>query len=187
MSQNLLLEPTATAQWKQLLSLAKQQSQCQLHEDVESYLIFTLSRFTRYPELSSSALGPNLFNCNQLMGQAKENQLRDVGDQCLLLTGLFPQRAERRLVTVGYYVDLGMTAYQHLSDLLKRAFADLYQMLAQNFVQMMDVLQNIRDTPALQPLQALELWHHTGSSAASRIVKNTTSSTPILIDKVIRH
>ena len=187
MSQNLLLEPTATAQWKQLLLLAKQQNNCQLHEDVESYLIFTLSRFTRFPELTSRPLGPDLLNCNQLLGHAKENQLRDVGDQCLLLTGLFPQRADKRLVKVGYYVDLGMTAYQHLSDLLKRAFADLYQMLAQNFVQMMDVLQSIRDTPALQPLQALELWQHTGSSSADKIIKNTTDSMPILIDQLIRH
>ena len=187
MSQNLLLEPSATAQWKRLLTLAEEQSHCQLHEDVESYLIFTLTRFTRKPMLDSSALGPDLLNCNQLLGQAKQNQLRDVGDQCLLLTGLFPQRAEKRLVTVGYYVDLGMTAYQHLSDLLKRCFADLYQMLAQNFVQMMDVLQNIRDTPALQTLQALELWQHTGSSSACKIIKDTTSSTPILIDQEIRH
>ena len=185
--QDLLLEPTATAQWKQLLEQAKQQCQCQLTEEVESYLIFTLMRFTNQPGIASTPLGPDLINCQQLTGQAKQNQLRDVGDQCLLLSGLFPQRAEKRLVQVGYYVDLGITAYQHLSDILRKAFADLYQLLSQNFVQMMDVLQNIRQVDALQPLQAMELWQHTGSASALSILKNTTKSTPILIDQTIRH
>jgi hypothetical protein len=186
-TQDLLLEPTATAQWKQLLEHAKQQCHCQLEADVESYLIFTLMRFTREPGLTSTALGPELINCSQLSGQARENKLRDVGDQCLLLSGLFPQRAEKRLVQVGYYVDLGMTAYQHLSDILRKAFAELYQLLSQNFVQMMDVLQNIRGTAALQPLQAMELWQHTGSASALKLLKDTTNSTPILIDQTIRH
>jgi len=185
--QNLLLEPTATAQWKQLLEHAKQQCHCQLNEEVESYLIFTLMRFTRQPALASTALGPDLINCNQLAGQARENKLRDVGDQCLLLSGLFPQRAEKRLVQVGYYVDLGKTAYQHLSDILRKAFAELYQLLSQNFVAMMDVLLSLRGDDALQPLQAMELWQHTGSVSASNILKNTTDSTPILIDQTIRH
>ena len=187
MSQNLLVEPTAPAQWKQLLALASQQSDCRLHEDVESYLIFTLMRFTREPHLASSALGPALLNCNQLQGQAKQDQLRNVGDQCLLLTGLFPHLAEKRLVQVSYYVDIGMTAYQYLGTHLRRAFGNLYQLLSQNFVIMMDVLQNIRRTDALQPLQALDLWQQTGSAAAEKIVKNTTKSNPIIIDKPIRH
>lgn len=185
--QDWLLEPTATAQWKQLLEYAKQQCNCQLNEEVEAYLIFTLMRFTQQPDLANAALGPELINCNQLAGQAKENKLRDVGDQCLLLSGLFPQRAEKRLVQVGYYVDLGKTAYQHLSDILRKAFADLYQLLSQNFVAMMDVLQSIRSTDALQPLQAMELWQHSGSTAAHNILKNTTDSTPILISQTIRH
>ncbi len=185
--QDLLLEPTATAQWKQLLQHAKQQCHCQLNDDIEAYLIFTLMRFTRQPGLASTALGPDLINCQQLAGQARENKLRDVGDQCLLLSGLFPQRADKRLVQVGYYVDLGRTAYLHLSDILRKAFADLYQLLSQNFVPMMDVLQNIRGVDALQPLQAMELWQHTGSTSAINTLKNMTDSTPVLIGQNIRH
>ena len=187
MSKHLLLEPSATAQWKQLLAHAKQQSQCQLDDELEAYLIFTLIRFTRNPQLASHALGPALFNSNKLLGQARENQLRDLGDQCLLLTGLFPQYADKRLVQLSYYVDLGITAYQQLGDRLRKAFADLYQMLSHNFVQLMDVLQHIRDTDALQPLQAMDLWQHTASRSAETIVKDTTDSVPVLIPHTIRH
>ena len=186
MSNNLLLESTATAQWKHVLDDAKQQCHCQLDEEIESYLIFTLMRFTQNPELASKALAPDFLRSADLLGHAKENKLRDVGDQCLLLSGLFPQRAEKRLVSIGYYVGLGQSAYQQLSDSLRKAFAHLYQLLSENFVQMMDVLQNIRCEPALQPLQAMELWQQTGSRNAYRLITDSTVATPILIDKAIR-
>jgi len=183
MSNNLLLEPTATAQWKHVLDDAKQQSHCQLNEDIESYLIFTLIRFTQKPELASKALAPDFLHSADLLGQAKETKLRDVGDQCLLLSGLFPQRAEKRLISTGYYVGLGQSAYQQLSDSLRKSFAHLYHLLSANFVQMMDVLQNIRNEPALQPLQAMELWQETGSNNAYRLATGNTTATPILINK----
>ena len=187
MTEKLMLEPTTTAQWKQLLQHAEQQCQYQLNEDVESYLIFTLIRFTQNPSIASKALAPDLLNTTNLTGQARQQQLRDVGDQCLLLSGLFPQQAERRLVKVSYYVDLGRTAYIHLSELLKQAFADLYQQLSNHFVQMMDILQNIRSEPALLPLQALEQWQDTGSQNGRRILSGYSSATPIIINNPIRH
>ena len=187
MTNKLLLEPTATAQWKRLLNRAKHRCQHSLHEDVESYLIFTLMRFTRSPHLANTILGPELLNCQQLQGHLKEHRLRDLGDQCLLLSGLFPQRAEKRLVKVSYYVDLGITAYQHLSDQLSKSFADLYRLLSQNFIQMMDVLLSLCDHHALHPLQAFELWQQTGSRSALNVINDTTKSTPIIFDQTIRH
>jgi hypothetical protein len=96
------------------------------------------------------------------------NQLRDVGDQCLLLSGLFPKRAEKQLVKVSYYVNLGRSAYHHLSDGVHQASADLYRQLAETFVMLMDLLQTIREfnSPVLQPIQTHELWCDTGSQRA---------------------
>jgi len=187
MTEKLLLEPTATAQWKKLLQDAEHHCHCQLNEDIESYLVFTLMRFTQNPDIASKALAPDYLNSANLPCHAKQQQLRDVGDQCLLLSGLFPQQAERRLVKVGYYVDLGRTAYHHLAELLRRAFAQLYQQLSTHFVQMMDVLQNICCEPALLPLQALEQWQDTGSQNAQRILHHYTSATPIIINNKSRH
>ncbi len=186
MSNNLLLEPTATAQWKHVLNDAKHQCQCHLNEEIESYLIFTLMRFTQTPELASKVLALDFLRSTDLSGLARQDQLRDIGDQCLLLSGLFPQRAEKHLVSIGYYVGLGQSAYQQLSDTLRKAFAHLYQLLSENFVQMMDVLQNIRSEPALQPLQAMELWQETGSSNACRLITGNSNATPVLINKATR-
>jgi len=186
MSNDLLLEPTATAQWKHVLDDAKRQCHCQLDDEIESYLIFTLMRFTQKPELASKALAPDFLRSVDLLGQTRQDQLRDVGDQCLLLSGLFPQRAEKRLVSISYYVGLGQSAYQQLSDTLRKAFAHLYQLLSENFVQMMDVLQNIRCEPALQPLQALELWQQTGSRNAYKLITGDSTAVPVVINKAIR-
>ncbi len=179
MSETLILQPTATSHWKQLLQDAENQCRCRLGEEVESYLVFTLMRFTQNPELATTALAPDFLKAHRLAGQARQQQLRDLGDHCLLLTGLFPQRAEKRLVKISYYVDLGQSAYDHLSQILRRALADLYRNLARHFVQLMDVLQNIRREPALQPLQALELWSDTASENAYRILTGATSGSPV--------
>ena len=94
--------------------------------------------------------------------------MRDIGDQCLLVSGLFPQSAEKRQVSVDYYVDLGRSAYQHIGSVTQKGIAELYQQLAESFILLMDLLQTIRQysTPALQPIAAMELWQQTGSRAA---------------------
>lgn len=187
MSERLILAPTATSQWKQLLLEAEDRCACTLDEEVESYLIFTLIRFTQNPELASRALAPDYLNTARLTGQSQQQNLREVGDQCLLLSGLFPQRADKRLVRVSYYVGLGQAAYDNLSHLLKRSFAELYRLLATNFVQLIDVLQNIRSEAALQPLQALELWRDTSSQNAYRILLQKTNAIPQITHNQYHH
>ena len=187
MTEPLILQPTAASHWKQVLQDAENKCHCQLDEEVESYLIFTLMRFTQNQDLASRALAEDFLRSFQQSGQARQQQLRDLGDQCLLLTGLFPQRAEKRLVRLSYYVDLGRSAYDHLSLILRQAFAHLYRELAQNFVQLMDVLQNIRNQPALAPLQALELWSDTASNNAFGIITSTSDATPVIDRQKKRH
>ena len=187
MHDEFLLEPTTTAQWKRLLQQAEDKANCSLDEELESYLIFTLIRFTQNPDLACRALAPDFLHGINKLGQAREQQLRDVGDQCLLLSGLFPQRAEKRLVTIQYYVGMGQAAYDHLGQLMRQALANLYKQLAASFVQLMDVLQNIRDQNNLMPLQALELWGSTGSQNAYRILSQHTNATPVVPNKRIQH
>ena len=187
MTEQLILQPTATSHWKQVVQDAETKCHCQLDEEVESYLIFTLMRFTQNQDLASNALATDFLNSLQLAGHARQQKLRDLGDQCLLLTGLFPQRAEKRLVRVSYYVNLGRSAYDHLSQMLRQAFAQLYRELANNFVQLMDVLQNIRNEAALQPLQAFELWSDTASKNALGIITASSQGTPVISSHAQRH
>lgn len=168
MAHNLILEQTEVAQWHSLVKEAEQQCSCQLDESMESYLIFTLMRFMKDQNLASQAMAVEYLRSNGLPKSMRVEQLRDIGDQCLLLSGLYPQRAEKRLVRVSYYVNMGRSAYHHISDSVQKSVAELYRQLAEAFITLMDLLQAIRDfnAPALQPIQSLELWSDTGSRAA---------------------
>lgn len=181
MSQ-LILEPTSTAQWHALVSEAETLSARTLDETLESYLVFLLMRFVARPDLAGRVLAIDYLRGSTSTGHLQVTQLRDVGDQCLLFSGLYPQHAERRLVRVSYYVDLGRGAYGQLAERLRHAGADVYQQLCQGFVALMDVLQAMRSldgTPAMAPLQSLELWADTGSQAAWRRLQAETDATPV--------
>ncbi len=171
----LVLEPTSTAQWQALVSDAEHAANCQLDETLESYLVFTLMRFCQQPELASSIMALEFLEAAQQHGQQQHDKLRDVGDKCLLVSGLFPQNAKRRLVSVGYFVNLGRSAYQQLHEKTH----GFYGQLAQDFVPMMDVLHAIRElnkqSHQLEALDAFELWDETGSQHALERIKAVTA------------
>ena len=168
MSKPFILDSSELSQWHTLVHDAEQDYGCQLDEAMQSYLVFTLMRFAKNQQLNSKALAIDYLNSHHLPNSMRSEQLRDIGDQCLLVSGLYPQSAERRQVGVNYYVDLGRSAYQHIGAVAQQGIAELYQQLAESFILLMDLLQTIRQysSPALQPIAAMELWQQTGSRAA---------------------
>ena len=64
--------------------------------------------------------------------------------QSLLVAGLFPDVAERRRVSVGYYIDIGRAAYQGVADAGRRATAALYEQLAQSYRELVRTLSAMR-------------------------------------------
>ena len=186
---DLILENTEIAQWHSLIKDAEEQCSCQLDESMESYLVFTLMRFMKDQDLATQAVALNYLQTHGLPKSLRFEQLRDIGDQCLLLSGLYPERAEKRLVRVSYYVDMGRSAYHHLSDSVQQAVGELYRELAEAFVTLMDLLQAIREfsAPVLQPIQNLELWSDTGSKAAfNRLSDNALPVHESLINSTIK-
>ena len=168
MSKKFILDSSELSQWHSLVLEAEQDYGCQLDEAMQSYLVFTLMRFAKNPRLNSKALALDYLSSHQLSRHLRSEQLRDIGDQCLLVSGLYPQSAEKRQVAVSYYVDLGRSAYHYISTETQQGIAELYQQLAESFILLMDLLQTIRQysSPALQPIAALDLWNQTGSRAA---------------------
>ncbi|MBI3773642.1 MAG: hypothetical protein HY272_13210 [Gammaproteobacteria bacterium] len=168
--RGLVLEPTATAQWQALVTEAETLAHRPLDENLESYLVFTLMRFTQQPALASSILSLEFLNGLQQSGHLRQEQLRDVGDKCLLFSGLFPHLAKRRLVKISFFVDLGRSAYQQVQCVSPTGMAQLYGQLATDFVSLMDVLHAMRELddqhPALDTLSNFELWEDTGSEQA---------------------
>jgi hypothetical protein len=189
MAHNLILEKTEVAQWHSLIKEAEEQCGCNLDEAMESYLVFTLMRFMKDQDLASQAMALEYLRTHGLPKAMRIEQLRDIGDQCLLLSGLYPERAEKRLVRVSYYVNMGRSAYHHISDNVQKSVAELYRQLAEAFVTLMDLLHTIREfsTPALQPIQCFELWSDTGSPRAyDQLTKDALPLHESLIDTKAR-
>jgi hypothetical protein len=162
----LILEPTSVAQWQALLKEAQAACNCNLDETLESYLVFLLMRFADNPYCTARIMAEDFLNSCSAQGSDRINRLRDVGDHCLLFSGLFPQLAERRLVRISYFVNIGRSSYHQLSDVLDRGWARVYGNLSEAFIQLMDILHAMRGLggqPLLTPIQALELWQQTGS------------------------
>lgn len=179
----LVIQPTELAQWHTLIHEAEGICHTQLGEELQSYLVFLLIRYTTHSELADAILALEYLNSWQSSGKVHEEQLRDVGDKCLLYSGLFPGYAQRRRVKISYYVNLGISAYNSLALSLAGVKAKIFNKLSEQFILLMDILHAIRevntDKPALQPLQAIELWHDTGSAHAFLTLSRYTQAIPV--------
>jgi hypothetical protein len=176
---------TSTAQWHSLVTEAEAEVGIRLDEEVESYLVFLLMRFTSRPEIADSILALDYLHSLQGTKQVQKENMREVGDKCLLFAGLFPKRAEKRLVKISYYVDLGRSAYHHVAGHSMTALSALFAHLAQEFVAVMDTLQAIQQINPdnrlqLSPIEAAELLQDTGSRQAKRAMGDYSDGTLIM-------
>jgi len=162
----LILEPTSQAQWQTLVHEAQTACHRNLDETLESYLVFLLMRFADKPECTARIMAEDYLKSQHYQGAHREEHLREVGDHCLLFSGLFPRLAERRLVRISYFVNIGRSSYRQLSDVVGRQRAALYEHLSEAFIVLMDILHAMRELGGeslLTPIQAMELWQETGS------------------------
>jgi hypothetical protein len=143
---SLILHASSLALWHTLLLEAQKSSSIHLAEDLESYLVFLLMRFTQQPALASSVLGLEfLQGLQQQTELSQQHLLKEVGDKCLLYAGLFPGRAQKRRLEISYFVKLGQTAYSTLSH--HHVNEALFISLHKDFPQLMDVLHATRENP----------------------------------------
>lgn len=179
----LVLHPTSTAQWHALVNEAQQRAQQPLNEALESYLVFMLMRFCQQPDILSRALATEYLDNDCRDGARPQQRLRDVGDLCLLYSGLFPHQAERRRVRISYYVNLGRSAYHRVAAMAETSITELFTGLSREFILLMDILQLMRNLDGrqetlLSPLQAFELWQDTSSEQAKQRLAEVTQATP---------
>lgn len=187
--KTLVLQPTDLAQWHTLVHEAQQACHSRLDEVLESYLVFLLMRFCDQPQLVGKVMAMEFLEA-QGAGEQQPARLRDVGDQCLLFSGLFPQLAERRLVRISYFVGIGRSAYDQLAQLVDRQSDRLYAQLAEAFVAVMDVLQAMRGLSGeavLQPLAAAELWLDTGSRMARQTLGGLSETSVVVKGSGCKH
>jgi hypothetical protein len=82
----LIIQPTAMAEWHSLVLEAEVASSLELGEELESYLVFLLLRFSARPEMAQSILALEFLQSLHTLGEKRLEQLRDLGDKCLLFS-----------------------------------------------------------------------------------------------------
>lgn len=140
----ILTDVPQLALWTDLVHEAEQGAAMRLDEELESYLVFLLMGHTRDVQLHRSVIALDFLLARTQSGTLHQQELRDVGDRCLLLAGLYPEQAARRLVNIQYFLELGSRAYDELSNALRAGFAELYDRLAQAFAHLVRVLMELR-------------------------------------------
>ncbi len=130
--------------WQSLVREACARNAQTLDEAQESYLVFVLLRHQRDGHLLARTQALEWLEAQLRVGTARTDALRDVGDRCLLIAGLFPALAQRRRVSVDYFIDLGRGAYQGVADSGRSAYAELFAQLATSYHQLVAALRGIR-------------------------------------------
>jgi len=174
------IDTSPVSGWYDLIVAAQKESATALETDLEHYLINLLIRFTSRSDIQPTGLGIDF-----LQSVDAPYKMQEVGDQCLLLAGLFPNQAQRRNLSLTYFIGLGQQAYASVASAWSpRKNALLFSALSHQFIAVRDVLQATR---AAGPqalgndlLGALSLWQDIASPYAAHIIQRqgTVNTTP---------
>ena len=112
--------------------------------------------------------------------EARNHVLQRLGDVSLFLAGFFADGFRAAAVDMDYYVYMGGGAYHSLASHVRgttrgRAMAHVYAELGEKFQDMVDVLNEVRESVRTSSdedtLRIYELWIKTGSRRAERLLK----------------
>ena len=145
--------------WQALVHEAATRVGTPLDETRESYLVFVLLRYQRDDTLLARTQALDWFGAQLQSGTPRADALRDVGDRCLLIAGLFPGLAARRRVQADYFVELGRGAYREVAEASRNAYAALFEQLARSYRELVRTLRAMRATPQM-PLPAWTTFVH---------------------------
>ena len=135
--------------WQALVHEAGVRAGRPLDDIRESYLVFVLLRYQRDDTLLARTQALEWLNAQSHCGSVRADALRDVGDRCLLIAGLYPALAEHRRVSIDYFVDLGRGAYAEVAEASRNAYAALFEQLARSYRELVQTLRALRGTPEL--------------------------------------
>ncbi len=167
-----------TAGWRALLTHAQIAGGVCVSPAVEEHMIAMLFRHLG-AQLSQGDMDNDLIDQLEQMITGNTANLATIGDQCLVLAGLFPEHAIAKGIPVTYFVQLGRNAYR---DYAARHHTKIHQLLGEEFVLAMDTLQTVRllqnGEPCIDGFNAYHLWRELGSSSGWRVLRGLTASLP---------
>lgn len=108
--------------------------------------------------------------------EAKQLMFRYVGDVSLYVAGFFHESLSKKLVDLGYYIDMGGNAYRWVAacsgELIMK---EMYKELSEKFPNFVDVLALVSDktSPRTEKdlLRLYDFWMRTGSERAAKALQ----------------
>jgi len=104
-----------------------------------------------------------------------------MGDTSLYVDGYFQDYFNRKTFDIDYYINMGQSAYENLSSLMKKRYADehfasVYHSLSERFNTLVDVVAEISDSPGNNRaddnlLAIYDRWNQTKSERLRRILE----------------
>ncbi len=162
-----------------------------LDDHTTHYVVNLLTLFARSEALyEATPDGPALRPLAGMLAEAvdarsdseRNSTLQRLGDVSLFMAGFFADNLQHAIVDVDYYVYMGGGAYHslslHLGDTIReRALRGVFVELAEKFQDMVDVLNEMREsaraTTDANLLRNYELWRKTGSRRAARLLRKS--------------
>lgn len=173
------LRTPETAPWHALVAEAESVAGCRLESSLQQYLVALLLRYFGHQQPLREPLPLALLKAGRGVPGPGGERLRDVADQCLLVAGIYPEQARHHQLELSRLVEVGQDAYGRLAEGVP---ATLFGQLSEHFVELMDVLQTMRELDqgqrCLDPLSAYALWSATGSRYARRVLGRLTNGFP---------
>lgn len=154
-------------------------------DEVKFYLVNLLCEFIAPNKIDTAAgeISPIDTPLAIMMQQAMEappaQRLRIfklLGDSSLYVAGFFQDYFNRKTFDIGYYIDLGSSAYDNVSVLIRDQHADahftsMYRLLANQFQKLVDVVAEVAETGSDKPLDVLAVYDRWTRSHSERLLR----------------
>ncbi len=141
---------------------------------VEHYLVQLLAGYAAQ-RIEDKPLALRMLAAAEAPERERRRQLREVGDTSLYLSGFWSESLADGPVDLGYYIDMGGSAYGELARAGGRGadpFGEVFAELALHFVRFVGVLALVSRRMALPAsnqdiVRLYRLWQRTKSAAAA--------------------
>ena len=181
--QSLQVETSLPDYFRRRLQRYAERLRPQPHEDTLWYLGEMMHRFSRSDHFFDYQDGALAIRPLALLyGDARSAQdhrercllLQRLGDMALFIGAFFPERHARRGIRRDYFIGMGSTAYDYLSD-QARQNRHIYQELTRGFAQMLELVARAghrRDKQSEEEmLQLYARWLETGDHILAQQLK----------------
>jgi hypothetical protein len=171
MAEALVRNESPVEYFRELVESTMQRQHLSARQLTSFYLVNLLAGFVHFDRLPAAGdddpLGVRFVKALQEAGVRQRDELRQVGDLSLFVSGFFADSLTRSIVDIDYYIQLGENAYGSLARHGDGTFGDVFDELSEKFPAFVDVLGEVSERSALTSnadlLRLYEKWLRTKS------------------------